>query len=117
EGILPVLWHEEDDTIYAVPQRSKSLAHVMPNVAVSARQPVHGLDIEPVRAYVAALDDPQLPLADFRWNGNSHFSVRAPMKRGQVLAVQVNYVPGWTATVAGRPVPVHGDGIGLMVIE
>jgi hypothetical protein len=39
------------------------------------------------------------------------------MKHGQVLSVQVNYVPGWTATVAGRAVPLHGDGIGLMVVE
>jgi hypothetical protein len=117
DGVLPVLWHEEDDTIFAVPQRSRSLAHVIPREAVSVRQPIHGFDLEPVRAYVTALDDPQLPLAEMRWNGNTHFSVRAAMKRSQVLSVQVNYVPGWTATVAGRTVPVHGDGIGLMVAE
>jgi hypothetical protein len=117
EGVLPVLWHDEDDTIYAVPQRSRSLAHVIPREAVSTRQPVHGLDLDPVRAYVAALDDPRLPLAELRWNGNTHFSVQAPMKHGQVLSVQVNYVPGWTATIAGRAVPLHADGIGLMVAE
>ena len=30
DGVLPVLWHDEDDTIFAVPQRSPSLAHVVP---------------------------------------------------------------------------------------
>jgi hypothetical protein len=117
DGLLPVLWHEEDDTIFAVPQRSKSLAHVIPREAVSVRQPIHGLDLDPVRAYVAALDDWRLPVADMRWNGNSRFTVRAPMTRGQVLSVQVSYVPGWTATVGGRSVPIRSDGIGLMVVE
>jgi hypothetical protein len=117
DGVLPVLWHEEDDTIFAVPQRSTSLAHVIPQRAVAVRQPVHGLDLNPVRAYVAALDDPLLPLADLQWHGNSRFTVRAPMKRGQVLSVQVNYLPGWTASMQGHPIPLRGDAVGLMVAE
>jgi len=117
DGVLPVLWHEEDDTIYAVPQRSPSLAHVMPREAIPTRAPIHGLDTDPVRPYVTALDNPELPLADFQWRGNSHFSVRAPMKRGQLLSVQVNYMPGWQATVGGRPIRAHGDSIGLLVLE
>jgi hypothetical protein len=46
DGILPVLWHDEDDTIFGVPQRSRSLAHVIPREAVVVRQPIHGLDTE-----------------------------------------------------------------------
>jgi hypothetical protein len=117
DGVLPVLWHEEDDTIFAVPQRSWSLAHVIPKESVAVRQPVHGADLDPVRAYVAALDDPRFPAASITWKGNSHFSVRAAMKHGQVLSVQETYAPGWKATVGGRPVPLHTDGIGLMVAE
>jgi hypothetical protein len=117
EGVLPVLWHEEDDTIFAVPQRSRSLAHVIPKEAVTVRHPIHGLDRDPVRAYVAALDDPRFPEASLTWKGNSHISVRAIMKRGQVLSVQETYVPGWKGTVGGRSVPLHADGIGLMVAE
>ena len=63
EGVLPVLWRDGGDVIYAVPARSKSLAHVMPASAVPARTPIHGLDIAPAQAYVAALDDPRLPPA------------------------------------------------------
>lgn len=117
DGVLPVLWHEEDDTIFAVPQRSRTLAHVMPREAISVKTPKHGLDLEPVRAYVAALDDARFPEATLTWRGNSQFSVRARMERGQVFSVQETWVPGWKATVNGRSVPLHADGIGLMVAE
>jgi hypothetical protein len=39
------------------------------------------------------------------------------MKRGQLLSVQVNYMPGWQATVGDRPIRVRGDAIGLLVLE
>ena len=67
EGVLPLLWHDEDDSIYAVPQRSTSLAHVIPADAVVVRPPIHGLDVPEVTRFVAAMEDPALPLADFSW--------------------------------------------------
>ena len=82
DGILPVLWHEEDDTIFGVPQRSPSLAHVIPKEAEVLRQPIHGLDLDPARAYVAALDDASLPVADLAWTSPSAGVVAATMKRG-----------------------------------
>lgn len=117
DGILPVLWHDEDDTIYRVPQRSQSLAHVIPRAAEVARQPVHGLDIDPARAYVAALDDADLPLADLQWLSPSHGMIRASMNREQVLSVQETYMPGWRARVAGRDAPVRADKLGLIVVD
>jgi hypothetical protein len=117
DGLLPVLWHEEDDTIFGVPQRTRSMAHVIPAGAVVARAPVNGLDVGPLRPYVAALDDAMLPLADMQWDGTSRAVIRGPMKRGQVISVQVNYAPGWRATVEGRDVPVRKDGIGLLLVE
>ena len=39
------------------------------------------------------------------------------MAGNQVISVQETYMPGWQATVAGRDVPVHGDPLGLIVIE
>ena len=117
DGLLPVLWHEEDDTIFAVPQRSKSRAHVVPRGALVARQPIHGLDQEAARVFVAALDDPALPLAEQTWQGNAAFTVRAPVRSGQVVSVQMSYLPGWKATVNGHAVPVRGDGLGLLVME
>jgi hypothetical protein len=117
DGLLPVLWHDEDDTIFAVPQRSRSLAHVIPKEAVVAREPIHGLDVDPVRPHVAALEDPSLPLADMRWEGPSRAVIDAPMKPDQVMSVQVTWAPGWRASVAGRKIPLRKDGIGLMVLE
>ncbi|MES1257762.1 MAG: hypothetical protein ABUS51_05005, partial [Acidobacteriota bacterium] len=117
DGLLPVLWHDEDDTIFGVPQRSNSRAHVIPRGALVLKAPIHGLDTEPARAYVAALDDPGLPVAAMTWQGNSRFAVHAPMRRGQLVSVQMSYLPGWKASVNGRPVPVRGDGLGLIVID
>ena len=117
EGVLRVLWREGDDTIYGAPSRSMSLAHVIPESAIVRRTPIHGLDTEPLEAYVAALDDPAPPLAEMRWlsTDRAHISTRA--MPGQVVAVQVTYDPGWHARVEGKDVPVAKDAIGLMVIR
>jgi hypothetical protein len=117
DGLLPVLWHDEDDTIYAVPQRSRSLAHVIPTAAIIAREPIHGLDVGPILPYVAALEDPALPVPEMSWEGTAGATIRAPMKRNQVISVQVNYSPGWRASVNGWVIPVRKDGIGLIVLE
>jgi len=117
DGLLPVLWHDEDDTIYRVPQRSQSMAHVVPPAAIVVRQPIHGLDLDPARAYVAALDDTSLPLADLSWTSPTHATIRTAMNRDQVVSVQETYMPGWRARIGTRDVPVHGDKLGLIVIE
>ena len=117
DGILPVLWHDEDDTIFAVPQRTKSLARVIPREAEVTRLPIHGLDTEPARAYVTALDDPTLPLADLTWQSPTQATIRTSMQPGQLISVQETWMPGWKATVSGHDVPVHGDKLGLIVID
>jgi hypothetical protein len=117
EGVLPLLWREGDDAIYEVPSRPASLAHVIPAAAVVKRRPIHGLDIEPVEPYVAALEDPRYPLATFQWKGMGEAEIRATVERGQVVAVQVTYDPGWEAYANGRRQPIREDAIDLMVIE
>ncbi|HZL55715.1 MAG TPA: hypothetical protein VFC21_01460 [Bryobacteraceae bacterium] len=117
DGLLPVLWHEEDDTIFGVPQRSESLAHVIPREAAVVREPIHGLDVDPIRPYVAALEDPALPVAGMDWRDSASALIRATAKSGQVISVQVNWAPGWRASVGNRAVPVRKDGIGLMVLD
>jgi hypothetical protein len=100
-----------------VPARSASLAHVIPASAIVTRTPLHGLDIAPVEAYVAALDDPAYPPATFEWHGMSEAEIEATLKPGQVIGVQVTYERGWEAWVNGKPQRVIGDAIGQMVIE
>jgi hypothetical protein len=117
EGVLKEIWRDREDVIYEVPARSRSLAHVIPRAAVPTRTPIHGLDIEPVKAYVDALDDPQMPLATFDWLGTSEARIRAEVGAGQLLGVQVSFDPGWVATANGRPAAVRRDAIGQIVIE
>jgi hypothetical protein len=111
------LWHDEDDTIFGVPQRTLSLARVIPHDAEVMRQPIHGLDTEPARAYVAALDDTGLPLADLKWQSPTRATIQTSMQSGQLISVQETFMPGWRATVSGHAVPVHGDKLGLIVID
>jgi hypothetical protein len=117
DGLLPVVWRDQDDFVYQVPLRSASLAHVVPRGAVVTRPPIHGLDIEGVRSYVAALEDPSIPPAELTWENAGHGRIAAAPARGQVISVQITYDPGWQASVDGRPVAVRPDGLGLMVIE
>lgn len=117
DGLLPVLWHDEDDTIFGVPQRSRSMAHVIPRSALVIRQPIHGLDLDPARAYVAALDDPSLPLAQLRWTSPSTAVIETNMNSGQLVSVQETWQAGWQARTSGRDVPVSSDKLGLIVID
>ncbi len=117
DGMLRVLWRGTGDTIYEVPQRSRSLAHVIPVTAVAERRPVNGLDLEPVRGYVAALDDTSLPDAELKWAGQSTATVRARVLSNQVVALQINYDPAWQARVNGLQRPVRKDGLGMMVVD
>ena len=117
DGLLPVLWHDEDDTIFAVPQRSGSMAHVIPRDALVTRQPIHGLDLDPARAYVAALDDPSLPLARLNWTSPSRAVIDAGMTPGQLVSVQETWMKGWRASANGRPVRVFSDKLGLIAID
>ncbi len=115
-GVLPVLWHEEDDTIYAVPQRTTSLAHVVPQNAIVKKQPIHGLDVDETAGYVAALDDATLPSADMTWTRPGQGHIDTSVRPGQVVSVQVTYDKGWIAIANGLPARVARDGIGLMWI-
>jgi hypothetical protein len=117
DDVLPLVWREGGDSIYRVPLRSASLAHVIPRKAMVARQPIHGLDLDPARAYVEALDDPNLPLASLEWENPEHGRIAADVADGQDIAVQMTYDPGWQASEDGRPLRVRKDGLGLIAIE
>jgi len=117
EGVLPLLWHDGDDSIYGVPQRSRSLAHVIPIDAAVKRPPIHGLDVDEVGRFVAAMENPALPLADFSWLSDSRARIVTELRPGQVVAVQVTYDRGWVATANGRTALVTRDGIGLLTLH
>jgi hypothetical protein len=109
EGKLPVLHRERGDTIYAIPQRSRSLAHVIR----PGEEPVR-VDMLP---YTTAIQDPARPIAHLEWLRGGSARIRAPLSRGDLVSVQVAYVKGWKASIAGVPQPVAPDGVGFMVIR
>jgi hypothetical protein len=114
ESVLPVLWRQDDVTIYRVPQRTASLAHVVNEATLVSRAPVGPGDTAEIEKYVAALDDPSLPAADFRWTGSNAIQIRTMAKPEQAISVQVSYHPGWHAKAGNRAVQVRRDGLGLM---
>jgi hypothetical protein len=117
EGLLTEAWRDGDDVIYRVPQRSASLAHVVSGQDLVSRPPIHGLDIEPIQRYVAALENPALPIAGLQWRNRHSAEIVAGMVPEQVLSVQVTYHPGWRAAVNGAARRVFSDGLGFLAIE
>jgi hypothetical protein len=116
EGLLPVLWRQDDTTIYGVPLSSPSLAHAMSPESLVRHKPISGADADELRRYVAAMDHPASP-ADFEWQGPNRAAISARIQPGQVIATQVTYDPGWRASVNGTPRAVYRDGIGFMAVR
>jgi hypothetical protein len=114
EGILPVLWRDSGVTIYKIPQRTASLAHVVPESALVVHPPADRGDIVEIERYASALDDPTLPAPQFRWEGRNRMKIQAAATAGQVLSIQVSYHPGWHARAAGQDRRLYRDGLGLM---
>jgi hypothetical protein len=117
EGLLPLVFRDANDSIYQVPTPSTALAHVIPVSAIVNRRPIHGLDIEPARRYVAALEDASLPSSSLIWESPEHARIRAKIAPEQAISVQVTYDPGWTASATGHSPRVRSDQLGLIIIE
>lgn len=112
-----MLWRESDTTIYRVPQRTPSLAHVVPRSAIVTRRSAGGGDVADLVRLNAALDDPALPPSDFRWEGRNRMRIHADAAPPNVVFLQVSYHPGWHATAGGRSVKLHRDALGLTWFE
>jgi hypothetical protein len=113
DGLLPVLWREGDDTVYGVPARSDSLAHVMAAGDLVRDPPINGLDTAELEKYVAALDAPVYPEAQWRWTSRHSAVIDAAVAPGQAISTQITYAPGWRSTAA----EVTHDGLGLLVLK
>lgn len=116
EGVLDVLWRDGGDVLYRVGKPHASLARVVPRGSLVARTPVHGGDVDPLRAYVAALEDASMPEARFEWTSAHTARIIANLGAGQVVSWQEAWHAGWHATVAGREIPIARDALGLMTI-
>jgi hypothetical protein len=116
-GVLPELWRDGDDVIYDVPGPAPSLAHVVTLQELVARAPANGIDVDPLRPYVAALDDRSRAVPRMTWRNNHQIRIDAIAARGELLSVQVNWAAGWHAFVEGAERPMGPDALGFMVIN
>ncbi|MEO8024936.1 MAG: hypothetical protein ABI823_00600 [Bryobacteraceae bacterium] len=103
---LETLWRDGGDAIGRVPQRSTSLARV-----------VTRKDLANIESYVAALDDPALPLAEWRWTSQHSGHIQARLAAYHLISIQESWAPGWHATANGIRREVAKDGLGLMLVE
>jgi hypothetical protein len=115
EGVLPVLWQDQGNTIYSVPTKSPSLAHAVPAEFLVPFGSDPAKDARLVFRYVAAIEES--PPALVQWLSRHQIRIETPVQRGQVISVQVNYVAGWQAQVDGHDAIVRPDGLGLLVVE
>lgn len=110
---LEVLWEDTTETLYRIPQRSTSLARVIPSEAVVAKFE----NTESIVPYVTALEDVKLPLATLRWQNRHAAVIEGNLEPGQVISLQMSHHNGWKATVNGGPRPVKPDGLGQMIVD
>ncbi|MCX6631012.1 MAG: hypothetical protein NTW28_25650 [Candidatus Solibacter sp.] len=112
---LTELWRDGGDAVYDIPRRSRSLAHVMRPGDLMMR-PLALYGFSALDPYLAALENPDYPRAEFRWRAPSAASITADLKPDQVLSVQIAWDQGWNVTVGGRRVPAWSDKLGQMVV-
>lgn len=114
---LPLLHRELGDSIYAIPQRTPSLAHIIRPDEVTGPKTYPPYNLPDVQKYVAAIEDPARPLASFRWVRGGEAEIAAQIHRGELLAVQLPWFRGWRAEANGSDTPIEPDGLGLMVLR
>ena len=113
---LPVLWRDDTEVIYAVPRGSSSLAHAVRAGDLVTEEPI-SYELKAARTYLAALEDPTLPPADFRWTGTGAARITGSLRPEHLLSVQVTFDKGWHASVNGAPRRIWGDKLGQIVVE
>ena len=74
-------------------------------------------EAEFIRVYAQLVEHgPDTPAA-LRWEGPDAMRIRAQLKPGEAVLVQVAWDPAWRAYSRGRPVPIRKDALGHMLIE
>lgn len=117
DGVLKPLWRDGGDVIYRVGSPHASLARIVPRWAVVKRAPINALDVEEAMRYVAALDDPAMPRADFEWTTTHSAHITTNLQADQSVSIQIAFHPGWHAVMNDRVIPIRRDGLGLMVLD
>src|SRR5262249_20724759 len=94
-----------------------SLAWFVPRTVLLPGEPINGIDVDPLRPYVAALDAPAFPKAPLAWTSARSAHVNTSLAANQVVSIQIAWHAGWRAKLNGRAEPILRDGIGLMYLD
>jgi hypothetical protein len=121
DGYLHVLHDDgEGNTIYEIPRRFPSFGRVVRREQVeSLETPAHNVDVERLRAYVAAIEqgpDAEVTVTQER---PERFRLRARVGSGEMVLYQMSYDPAWHAYLSesGEQAPVREDVLGQMLID
>ena len=117
DGVIPELWRQDENVVYRVPRKSTDPVRVIPKAAVAPRAPANGLDVEPIEPFVAALEDPAMPTATFRWVNGHEAVIDAETNPGQVVFLQIPPDAGWKAIEDGTQMPIMADPLGMSYLE
>ena len=117
DGVLSELWRQGENVVYRVPRKSTDPVRVIPKSALTPRAPENGLIVEPIQPFVAALEDPAMPPATFRWVNRHEAVIDAETNPGQVIFLQISHDPGWKAIEDGIVLPVNVDPLGMSYVE
>jgi len=110
---LPAVYHEEDDTIYALPPHP--LAHLLSSAELPGREP--GEHPQVLGQYVAAIEDSARPVLRSTWRDNNTFEIEGAVDAGRIVAVSMNADPGWHAAQDGREIAMEADNLGFIVLR
>ena len=110
---LPVVYREGDDTIYRLP---------VPRLAQSVKpEELPGKDAQHrpwvLEPYVTAMGDAGRPLLRARWLNTTTLVLDGETLPDHLVALQVNYDPGWHATQDGREIQTAEDRLGYLVLH
>jgi hypothetical protein len=114
---LELGWQDGDDRIFWVPKRQPGLARVLRREHLVTRTPENGIDVEPLRPYVAGLEDGSLPLVQFQQPNPDRMVARGVLQPEHLVSFQANYHAGWRAWANGAEIPVYRDGMNYLYVE
>jgi hypothetical protein len=119
EGKLKAVYDDgEENRIYDVPRRYRSLARVV-NAGQYAALPkeVGQSDLAGLRKVAAVVENGPAAPTQTAWRGTDSLDVKGSVGAGQKMVVQVTYDPQWKASSNKGELAVHRDLLGFMVID
>lgn len=114
DGLLEELYRDGQNAVYAVPGLGGTLAHVVNRSALPQREPIHGVDLEPIRPLADALSAKPAPML---WTSQHELRIQADTAPGEVVHLQQTFDAGWRAYEGSRELKVEADHLGLTVVD